>query len=118
MSDQLSEHDRAETVSQAKIKGLLGLAQRAGKLTSGDDAVRRRLGKSGHQLLIVAHDASPRTKEIMQLASNRGCQVIEFASKTELGAALGKPDRAVILIEDRGFIERALSLMGEREQRQ
>ncbi|MGE5653660.1 MAG: L7Ae/L30e/S12e/Gadd45 family ribosomal protein [Bacillota bacterium] len=95
------------------MKGLLGLAQRAGKLISGDDVVRRRLGKSRDQLLILAHDASPRTKEIRQVAEGCGCQVIEFATKSELGAALGKPDRAVILIEDRGFRERALSLMGE-----
>ncbi len=100
------------------MKGLLGLAQRASKLISGDDVVRRRLGKSRDQLLILAHDASPRTKEIKQIALMSGCKVVEFATKTELGAALGKPDRAVILLEDRGFIERALGLMGEREQGQ
>ncbi|MGE5653187.1 MAG: L7Ae/L30e/S12e/Gadd45 family ribosomal protein [Bacillota bacterium] len=100
------------------MKGLLGLAQRAGKLSSGDDVVRRRLGKSRYQLLLLARDASPRTKEIREIAAASGCPIIEFATKNELGAALGKPDRAVILIEDRGFIERALSLVGEREQGQ
>ncbi len=100
------------------MKGLLGLAQRAGKLISGDDVVRRRLGKSPSQLLILAHDASPRTKEIRRMAETAGCGVIEFGTKTELGAALGKPDRAVVLLEDRGFIERALVLVGEREQGQ
>lgn len=100
------------------MKGLLGLAQRAGKLTSGDDAVRRRLGKSRDQLLVIAQDASPRTKEVIPVAENAGCQVIQFATKNELGAALGKPDRAVLLVEDRGFIERALVLVGDREQGQ
>lgn len=99
----------------AKTKSLLGLAQRAGKLISGEAMVKDALAKNKKiELLIMAGDTSPRVKdEFIFLAKKKGIGLEEMSSKDELGSAIGKGERAIIAIIDNSF---ANSLRKLREE--
>jgi ribosomal protein L7Ae-like RNA K-turn-binding protein len=89
-----------------KVKGLLGLAHRAGKLVSGTTATRIKLEKGLAFLIIVAEDASQEIKDYFRYKSREmGVPLFFVQSKLELGLAVGKSERAVIGILDRRFAQ-------------
>ena len=82
----------------------LGLAQKAGKVASGDFAVRSALKSGKAKLLIVAADAAPNSKKDMDyLAEVAGVEVIELLTRDELGFAIGKAKRTALVITDNNF---------------
>ena len=82
----------------------LGLAQKAGKVASGDFAVRSALKSGKAKLLIVAEDAAPNSKKDMYyLAEVAGVEVVELLSRDELGYAIGKAKRTAVVITDTNF---------------
>ena len=82
----------------------LGLAQKAGKVASGDFAVRSALKSGKAKLLIVAVDAAPNSKKDMYyLAEVAGVEVIELLTRDELGFAIGKAKRTALVITDNNF---------------
>lgn len=95
-----------------KIHSLLGLAMRAGKLVSGEDATMLDLKKGKLILVIVAGDASNNTKKLFNdKTSYRKVNCVELSTKSDLGISLGKDSRAVIGIKDRGFANKIIQLM-------
>ena len=92
------------TNETARISALLGFAQKAGKVFSGESTVEAKLGKKGACLLITATNAPEETKKKMErLAANRGIPFYLFGEKAELGIAIGKSPRNTILVMDAGF---------------
>lgn len=82
----------------------LGLAQKAGKVASGDFAVRSALKSGKAKLLIVAEDAAPNSKKDMYyLAEVAGVEVVELLTRDELGYAIGKAKRTAVVITDTNF---------------
>lgn len=82
----------------------LGLAQKAGKVASGDFAVRSALKGGKAKLLVVATDAAPNSKKDMYyLAEVAGVEVIELLTRDELGFAIGKAQRTALAITDLNF---------------
>lgn len=82
----------------------LGLAQKAGKVVSGDFAVRGALKSGVVELLVLAQDTAPNSKKDMYyLAEQAGVPVLELLSRAELGSAIGKAQRAAVAITDKGF---------------
>ena len=82
----------------------LGLAQKAGKVASGDFAVRSALKSGKAKLLIVAADAALNSKKDMYyLAEVAGVEVIELLTRDELGFAIGKAKRTALVITDNNF---------------
>lgn len=98
------------------VFALLGLAQRAGKLASGFDAVHRAVVRGRAKLILLSVDASANTaKRTQRIAEARRIPCIQWATQSELGQAIGRPDRAVVAILDEGLasaVSRAL-LRGE-----
>ncbi|MDC9467560.1 L7Ae/L30e/S12e/Gadd45 family ribosomal protein [Clostridioides difficile] len=95
-----------------KIHSLLGIAMRAGKLVSGEDATMLDLKKGKLNLVIVAGDASNNTKKLFNdKASFRKVNCIEMSTKSDLGMSIGKDSRAVIGIKDIGFANKIIQLM-------
>lgn len=95
-----------------RIHSLLGLAMRAGKLVSGEDATMLDLKKAKLNLIIVASDASNNTKKLFNdKASYRKVNCVEFSTKSDLGISIGKDSRAVIGIKDIGFTKKIMQLM-------
>ena len=82
----------------------LGLAQKAGKVASGDFAVRSALKSGKAKLLVVAEDAAPNSKKDMHyLAEVAGVEVVELLTRDELGYAIGKAKRTAVVITDTNF---------------
>ena len=82
----------------------LGLAQKAGKVASGDFAVRSALKSGKAKLLIVAADAARNSKKDMYyLAEVAGVEVVELLTRDELGYAIGKAKRTAVVITDTNF---------------
>lgn len=86
-----------------KILNLLGLAQRAGYIISGEESVEVALTKHTVKIVFVANDASAKTRDKFM----RKCYFYHVECNTdysseELSKALGKPRKIVGLI-DQGF---------------
>ncbi len=87
-----------------KATDLLSMAQRAGKVASGSFAANQAMETGRAVLLLVAEDASEATKRDMAMRAEK-CQVpmIVCLTKEEMGHCLGRGDRAVAVLLDRGF---------------
>ncbi len=84
-----------------KILGLIGLAARARKVCFGADSVEERTNKNKVKLLIVAEDASKRTKDkFKKLAEKQNIPIIIKGEIDILSKAIGKSNKAIIGIED------------------
>lgn len=84
-----------------KAMSFLGLIQKAGFLSSGDDTVERDIKKGKCYLLIIAKDASENTqKSFEQMAAYRNIKYVYCGTKDELGKYIGKSQRSVVAIKD------------------
>lgn len=82
----------------------LGMAQKAGRVASGDLAVQTALKSGRVQLLAVAGDAAPKTKkELYYLAQAAGVPVVEVLDKEAMGHAIGKAPRTAVAVLDANF---------------
>jgi len=94
---------------------LLGISQRAGKLISGQDSVERAAMAKKVFLIIVSNDASQNTKKKMEsLSIKTNIPIYYWAQSDELGKAIGKEQRKVIGITDKGIakkIQRCINLL-------
>lgn len=90
---------------QTQVHNLLGLAQRAGKLISGEGSVENALRKGKVKLLILAEDASDNTSKLFHnMAQTAGVPLYIYGTKVALGLAIGKSHRAAIAITDANFV--------------
>lgn len=91
--------------AQDKMGFALGLAQKAGKLASGDTAVRLSVKAGKAVLLLLAADLSENScRSFMNMAANGNLPVLRSGlSKHELGRALGKGQRTAVALLDNGF---------------
>lgn len=91
-------------IDEKRILFALGLAQKAGKLASGDFAVKSALKGKKVKLLLLAHDAAENSKkDIYYLAELTGVKVIERLTREQLGMAIGKAKRTAIAVLDVNF---------------
>ncbi len=84
----------------------LGLAQKAGKLASGDFAIKSALKSKKVKLLIIAEDTAENAKkDLYYIAECVNVPVIELGTGDALGNAIGKGKRKAIGILDAGFVK-------------
>lgn len=82
----------------------LGLAQKAGKVASGDFAVRSALNGGKAKLMLIAGDAAEASrKEMEYLAQTAGVKFATGPSRAEIGSAIGKSPRTAVVITDNNF---------------
>ena len=98
-----------------KLRGMLGLAKRAGRIVIGQDAVLDAVRKgAATPLALSAADASARTvKQLTDKCTTYGvpCRTLPLTS-IEFGAALGKEAPiSTAAVTDRGFAEAILGLL-------
>ena len=87
----------------------LGLGQRAGKVLSGDMAVTEGLKKGKVKLLLVAKDASEKSKsKLAYYCKEYKVPMLEVATRSELGLSLGKAPRTAAAIVDENFVKMVL----------
>ncbi|MDQ0427765.1 MULTISPECIES: YlxQ family RNA-binding protein [Caryophanaceae] len=101
-------------MTKQKILQLLGLATRARMTISGEEMTVNEVRKGKAKLVIVSEDASDNTsKKLHDKCKSYGVDVHVFASRFELGHAIGKEERVVIAITDKGFAKKITSLFEE-----
>lgn len=92
-----------------RLFNLLGLAQKAGKIVSGEELVTKEIQLSKAQLVFIAQDAGKNTlKKIKDKSTYYQIPCCDLFSAAELTNALGKP-RKVVAVMDAGFAKK----MGE-----
>lgn len=83
---------------------MLGMAKRAGKVTTGEFICEKSIRSKKSKLVIIAEDASENTgKSIRNSCLYYKVPCIEFGSKEELGRYTGADNRAVVSINDNNF---------------
>ncbi len=84
-----------------RLVGLLGLGLRARRVTVGVMGVRAGLARGAFACVVVAADASPRTRDkVTGPARARGVPVIIGPMAAELGAGLGRPSVQAVGVSD------------------
>ncbi len=84
-----------------KLLGLIGLAKRAGKVSSGEFICKQSIKSKKAKLVIIARDASSNTKKsIKNSCAFYKVKYIECATMQDLGKFTGGGERAVISIND------------------
>jgi ribosomal protein L7Ae-like RNA K-turn-binding protein len=87
-----------------KVLSYLGLAQRAGKIVSGEFSTEKAIKSHKAFLVIVAEDASDNTKKsFSDAAAFYNIPLVIYGTKDELGGATGKRFRASLAVMDEGF---------------
>lgn len=89
-----------------KLFSMLGLAQKAGKITSGEFSTEKSVKSGKSFLVIVAADASDNTKKMFSNMCEYYRVPIYFLSdKAELGHYIGREFRASLSVNDQGFAD-------------
>ena len=93
-----------DKVLDRRTASLISLCQKAGKLVSGETACEKALQAGTAKLVLISTDASERTKKKFINKSfyyKVACRVCY--SKDEISHCIGKSNRAVVVITDKGF---------------
>lgn len=94
-----------------KVLNLIGLAQRAGRLITGEELVIKAIQNQQVSLIFLANDAGPNfTKKVTDKSNYYKTEVSTVFSTLELSDALGKP-RKVVAVADAGFSKKMRTLM-------
>lgn len=109
-------------MTTAKISGLLGIAQRAGYITSGSNLIFNEVknrGRDRQWLVLMASDALTATGvDLVKKCLKTGISVFRLPmDKRELGLSIGKNQRSCVMIKDSGIAERIMALLEEMEVR-
>lgn len=96
---------------QDKILSLLGLACRAGKISSGEFSVEKDVKSGKAFLVVVAGDASAATRKTYgDMCSFYHVPIMYYGDKDCLGHCIGKEFRAAVAVKDEGFANSILKL--------
>ena len=88
-------------MTNKKILGLLGLASRARQITCGADSTLSEIQKNKVKLVVIAEDASERTKnKFLETCKTFNIPIILHGSIEELSKAIGKQNKAIIGIKE------------------
>ena len=93
---------------------MISLSYKAGYLKHGEFQVNEAIKKNKARLIIVATDASQNTKtKIMTVADTHNVKLVEYADKYTLGRVIGKEERSLLAVCDKGFADKILLLYKE-----
>lgn len=96
-----------------RLRGMIGLAAKAGKLKSGEFSSEESIKKGRARVCLISSEASERTgKHFHDMCSYRSIPIYTVeAGKEELGQMIGRGPRSMVTIEDRGFAENIVRLV-------
>ncbi len=86
-----------------RIRSLIGIARRAGKIAAGNAEVEAMLKKRKGFLLIMAEDAFSTQKKYNLWANDLKLPIMVTGTKLELGHSIGLSPRSAVLILDQGI---------------
>ena len=100
----MKNRKEAKPVTKERILKTIGLAYRAGLITSGFDSIEMAIHSGAVELLILAKDGSEKQiAKLRRIAEQEDTNASDFATAEELGKAIGKPSRIAIAILDEGM---------------
>lgn len=103
--------------SLKKVYNLIGIAQRAGKVSAGTMAAKNSLLRRRASILLMSGDISFNTKDsLISTCEKQGIPWIIIGNKYDLGACVGKAYRVALTINDTGMsraIIKTIDKMGE-----
>lgn len=98
----------------SKALSYLGLAMRAGKIVTGDEAVLKAVRSSEAKLVVLAGDASDNTqKKFRDKCGTYDIPLVIAFHRDSLGASIGKDHRVVLAVTDKGFAEMISRVLGD-----
>jgi ribosomal protein L7Ae-like RNA K-turn-binding protein len=96
--------------AKQRVLGMLGMAQRAGKVISGAEGVTSTLNSGKAELLLISRDISRNTLDKLLSAAEKSEKVtgkavtcFRLGTSDDLGIALGKPARTALAVTDKAF---------------
>ncbi|MGE5454529.1 MAG: L7Ae/L30e/S12e/Gadd45 family ribosomal protein [Methylocystaceae bacterium] len=93
-----------------RVLQLLGLAARAGQVTTGTEAVKNSILRKKAYLLILSTDIADNSHQELKAACLRsGVRWIYCGDKNELGQAVGKPYRVAVAVNEPRLAQRIIS---------
>lgn len=99
-----------------KLKSLIGLARRAGKLVIGDESCMKAIRSGKAFLVLLASDASEGTvKRYADKCTFYKTELRIPGNRIELGNAIGRAEQVAIAVIDRGFADGIRSCMEKSE---
>ena len=89
-----------------KVNGLLGLSAKSGNILAGTDLVLDEMLKNRVKLVILASDASEKTKKNMKYYCDKAnVEIVIYGTNEENSKAIGKKNKAVLAIKDRNLAD-------------
>ena len=83
---------------------MIGMAQRAGKVASGEFSTEKAVKTGKAALVIVADDSSDNTKKMFSdMCRYYNVPIYFYSNKETLGHSIGKQFRASLAVLDEGF---------------
>lgn len=93
---------------------LLGLANRAGKVVSGESQVIGSVRKGHAAIILLAADASERTLQTwLNKSAFYDIPLKTVPDRFILGEAIGKEHRVVVAVNDKGFSRKLTALLDQ-----
>lgn len=97
-----------------KWMSLLGLANRAQKVVSGEELVIKEIRSGGAKLVVLSNDASKNTsKKVQDKCRYYDVPVVFSETRELLGQAIGKEARVVVAVVETGFAKKLATLFDE-----
>lgn len=87
-----------------KALSMLGLAKRAGRITSGADMVEDAVRQGKAKLVIIASDAAKNSrKSISDCCGYYNVKILEYSDKEQLARAIGTDIAVAVAVNDEGL---------------
>ena len=97
-----------------KVLGMLGISAKTKKIVCGNDATIEDIEKHRVKLVIVAENASERTKKnIKNICDKSNVPILEFGDIDEISQTIGKSNKAIIGIKSKSLSEEIEKLIKE-----
>ncbi|MFD2682790.1 YlxQ family RNA-binding protein [Bacillus seohaeanensis] len=103
-------------MKQSRWMSLLGLANRARKVISGEELVIKEVRNGKAKIVILSQDASDNTrKKISDKCRYYKVPLVSVDNRYSLGQAIGKEARVVVALADNGFAKKLSELLDESQ---
>ena len=103
-------------VNNSKVLRLIGLAMKAGKIKFGNESCSEAIIKNKVKLVLIAKDASERTKiNFKRLCNDKNVPIFEEFEEYDLSHAIGKQNKVVIGVCDENFSKEIINILNGGE---
>ena len=102
-----------QVISADAFFPMLGLAMRAGALTTGEDGVKKAIASGKALLVLVDEGASANTRKLFADACAHYGVPLHMTQRERLGLAMGKPGRMSVAVGRGPLGEKLLALAGK-----